>query len=121
MRNKGQQQQGLNGGEHAGQPLFAVFLTGKSNKSQRIWRVLGIFLLCSGLFFASACTKVAVIPEAEETVYNWSQARDYQAQGRYELARQHYLLALAAARTAESQQTLQRELDSVDRMLEALR
>ncbi len=123
MRNKGWQQQCLNEGKNTGQCIGTVSPTGRRNEGQRIWYsgVFGIVLLCCGLFFVSACTKIAVIPEAEETVYNWSQARDYQAQGRYELARQHYLLALAAARTAESQQTLQRELDSVDRMLEAMR
>lgn len=83
--------------------------------------ITGLLLLCFALPCMEGCTKVAVTPEAEEAISNWSQARDYQAQGRYELARQHYLLALAAARTPESQQTLQRELDSVDRMIEAMR
>lgn len=81
----------------------------------------GLLLLCLALPLMHGCTKVAVTPEAEETIFNWTQARDYQAQGRYELARQHYLVALAAARTPETQQTLQRELDSVDRMIEAMR
>ena len=75
----------------------------------------GLLLLCLALPLMHGCTRVAVTPEAEETIFNWTQARDYQAQGRYELAR------LAAARTPETQQTLQRELDSVDRMIEAMR
>ncbi len=81
----------------------------------------GLLLLCLALPLMHGCTRVAVTPEAEETIFNWTQARDYQAQGRYELARQYYLVALAAARTPETQQTLQRELDSVDRMIEAMR
>lgn len=40
----------------------------------------GLLLLCLALPLMHGCTRVAVTPEAEETIFNWTQARDYQAQ-----------------------------------------
>lgn len=105
---------------------FREQTTGRGKQSGKtLWTVfrrnVGFICICAAFVLAAGCTKVAVLPESGETLSNWTLARDYQAQGRYELARQYYLLALAGARTPESQQTLQRELNSVDRMIEAMR
>ncbi|MEG2005092.1 MAG: hypothetical protein RR014_03555 [Bilophila sp.] len=82
----------------------------------------GALALCVACcIWIAGCTSIAVIPESGETITNWSLARDYQAQGRYELARQHFLLALASSRTTDSQTTLQREMDALDRMIQAMR
>lgn len=78
-----------------------------------------LFVIC--FIWVAGCTKVAIIPESGETLTNWSLAHEYQAQGRYELARQHFVLALASSRTTDSQATLQRELDALERMIQAMR
>lgn len=52
---------------------------------------------------------------------HWYTASDYEAQGRYELARQHYLLALAESEDPESQQQLRYTLDILDRKIQAMR
>lgn len=80
-----------------------------------------LFVFCCGLLLGTGCTKIAVSPESEVMISNWTLAREYQDQGRFELAKEHYLLALASARTQEVQQTLQREIHVVDRMLDAMR
>lgn len=83
---------------------------------------LQIFFLCSFaclVFFG--CARTLVVQESEESIANWTLAREYQAEGRFELARQYYLLALASSRTPQTQMTLQRELDSVDRKIQAKR
>lgn len=81
----------------------------------------GIICIITGLLLPGCGSDTLVIRESEDSIANWSLARDYQAQGRYELARQHYLLALASSRTAQTQSTLQRELDSLDRKIAAKR
>jgi len=62
-----------------------------------------------------------VIAESDETVDNWMLARRYQAEGRYELAKQHYSLALSAVRTESSLQQLQREMYALDMQIRAVR
>lgn len=57
----------------------------------------------------------------EVSLLNYRIARDYAADGRYELAREHYLLALAAAGTPELRNSLARELSGVDKMIKSLR
>ena len=70
----------------------------------------------------AGCGKqVASVPESDEALHNWHQGRTYQAQGRYELAREHYLLALAAARSDDVRDALAREVDVVDRQIKTLR
>ena len=56
------------------------------------------------------------------SLLNYRQARTYAAQGRYELAREHYLLAYAAAEgDGALRGMLQREIKGVDMMLRTLR
>ena len=56
------------------------------------------------------------------SLQNYRAARAYSAQGRLELAREHYLLAHAAAEgDAELQGMLEKELVAVDRMIKTLR
>ena len=47
--------------------------------------------------------------------------RDYVATGRHELAREHYLLALAASNDAETRNVIIRELNSVEMMIKTER
>ena len=59
--------------------------------------------------------------DTKATVQNWKLARDYERQMRYELARQHYLLALASCRSEPAQTQLRRELESVDLQIRTMR
>jgi uncharacterized glyoxalase superfamily metalloenzyme YdcJ len=59
--------------------------------------------------------------DTKATMRHWKQARDYERQMRYELARQHYLLALASCRSTSAQTQLQRELESVDLQIRTMR
>ena len=73
---------------------------------------------------AAASDQSAVFDSLEDTkatAHNWQQARDYERQMRYELARQHYLLALASCRSESTQAQLRRELESVDLQIRTMR
>ncbi len=61
------------------------------------------------------------IPMLEETVEHWELATEYKAERRYELARQHLLLALATCNSTELRDTLQRELQIVDLQIRTMR
>lgn len=83
-------------------------------------------LLAMALALASGpgltgCSPIAVSAEADETIDTWMAARRYQAEGRYELAKQYYSLALASARTQSALDQLQRELFSVDLQIRTMR
>lgn len=87
-------------------------------------RTPAILLLLASLALpalAGCGRQVASVPESDEALHNWHQGRTYQAQGRYELAREHYLLALAAARSDDVRDALTREVDVVDRQIKTLR
>lgn len=59
--------------------------------------------------------------DTADTTVHWNKAREYQRQQRFELARQHYLLALATCRTEETRDRLQRELQVIDLQLRTMR
>lgn len=63
----------------------------------------------------------AVAQYGADSLRNYISGRDYAAQGRYELAREHYLLALAATDDPYLQDALAKELESVDLMIRSLR
>lgn len=52
---------------------------------------------------------------------NLQMGRDYAALGRYELAKEHLLLALAASKNDETRQIISHELKSVDLMIQTQR
>ena len=54
-------------------------------------------------------------------LWNIQVGREYAAQGRYELAREHFLLALAASDDHETRQLIGHELKSVDTMIKTQR
>ena len=66
-------------------------------------------------------TQNVVIAETEETVNSWAMARRFQAEGRYELAKQYYSLALSTVRTQSALDMLKREMMAVDLQLRAMR
>jgi hypothetical protein len=92
---------------------------------------LGVCALLGGLALAQpgAARAAAAGPsfvfdrmtDTKATVHNWKLARDYEQQMRYELARQHYLLALASCRSEPTQAQLRRELESIDLQIRTMR
>lgn len=84
-----------------------------------MYRMICFFALC--VLLTGCSSKYTGVPETGSTLSNWTYARNYQAQGRYELARQYYVLAMADARTPDSQAALRQEIEAVERQIEALR
>lgn len=66
-------------------------------------------------------TDVVAAPYDANALHNFYVGRQFVAQGRYELAREHYLLALASAREEAMRDTLVAELQNVDRLIKTLR
>ena len=81
--------------------------------------LLALVLACGPCL--TGCSQLSVSAEADETIDTWMAARRYQAEGRYELAKQYYSLALASARTQSALDQLQRELFSVDLQIRTMR
>ena len=88
-------------------------------------KVLSAALLCaalaSGSAYAASSEHFDSIRDTQTTQRHWALARDYEKQMRYELARQHYLLALAACRSEASQAQLRRELEGIDLQIRTMR
>lgn len=94
-------------------------------------RVLGVVclycMLCFGMLFAAGCSGVsgtqndntlaAAVPYNEVCLHNYQLARYYAVSGRYELAKEHYLLALASAENPYMRGVLASELDGVEKMI----
>ena len=78
-----------------------------------------------GIFTACGCSRhdseVMAAPYADEALYNYQTGKYYLADGRYELAKESFTLALAASRNPEMRLALMRELDSVNMMIQTLR
>ncbi len=65
--------------------------------------------------------KVAVVPYDTNCLWNLKLGRDYVSQGRYELAKEHYLMALASSDDAETRTLVSHELRAVDLMIKTQR
>ncbi len=80
---------------------------------------------CSSKSYYGGATEPGVIRTVDHnpvSLLNYKQARIYSAQGRYELAREQYLLAYAAAEgDPVLRSTLAQELKAVDMMLRTMR
>lgn len=77
--------------------------------------------LLAGLLLGACSKEVAVVPHDPACLWNMQQARNYTAQGRYELAKEHYLLALSASKEPDTKRVIAHELKSVDTMIRARR
>jgi len=89
-------------------------------------------LLLAGLLLAllalAACSspmtprqRFAVPPYNGNTLSNFTVARVYMSQGRFELAREHLLLALSSARDEDMRSRLASELEAVELMIASRR
>ncbi len=83
-------------------------------------RILLVTLMLSALLMGCSKT-VASVPETSQTMASWHEARKYQGEGRHELAKQYYQMALATARTPAAQKALIQEIETADRILQTIR
>ncbi len=65
--------------------------------------------------------QVGVVPYSPDSLWNLQTGRDYAAAGRYELAREHYLLGLASSNDPAITALLEQELRGVDMMIKTVR
>ncbi len=96
-------------------------------------RIIVLLLCCTALLTVPGCGSAATdasCPGAgieltrhnPVSLENYRMARSYAAAGRYELAREHYLLAYAAAEDdTPLRAALERELRGIDMMIKTLR
>ena len=88
--------------------------------------VLVIFLLLSGLAGCAytpylSSERTAVVPHDPNSLWNMKLGREYAAAGRYELAKEHYLMALASCSDTETRTIVSHELHAVDLMIQTQR
>lgn len=84
-----------------------------------IFESVGLF--SSSPTSANTKTTIAIVNQNPDSLWNYQLGRDYASAGRYELAKEHYLLAIASARSPELVNALSAELHSIDLMLQSLR
>lgn len=83
-----------------------------------------LLLPVTALLLLAGCAskeEIAVTPPDAVCLRNLQAARDYAAQGRYELAKEHYLMALPGCNAGGTRATVVRELKAVDKIIEAQR
>ena len=82
-----------------------------------------LLLLTAGCGVTShlSSERVVVTPHSPTCLWHLKAGRDYAAQGRYELAKEQYLMALAASNTGECSEVANQELKAVDLMIQAQR
>ena len=64
--------------------------------------------------------RTVVVQHDQNSLWNMQLGREYAAAGRYELAKEHYLMALASS-TQETRPVILHELQAVDMMIQAQR
>jgi hypothetical protein len=85
------------------------------------WLLSGAFPVVTPAGAADRPEYFDALSDTKATQRHWRTARDYERQMRYELARQHYLLALASCRSSRTQEQLRRELEGIDLQIRTMR
>lgn len=82
-----------------------------------------ISVFCLSALFAGCGNKEQVMsaPYADETLINYQAGKHYLAEGRFELAKECFTLALASSRDPEMRYVIMQEIDSVNMMIETRR
>ena len=99
---------------------------------KKLFHAIIPFLLFAALLFAEGCAnKEMPAPEPQSTAIslpynmsalrNYSLSREYIATGRYELAKEHLLLALASVEREELRNRLTLDIAAVDRLIRTTR
>ncbi len=71
------------------------------------------FAGCS-VFNSSPEKSAAAVAYSDQSLYNYKQGQYYASAGRFELAKEYYLLALAATSDPEMQDAISRDLEAAD-------
>jgi ABC-type amino acid transport substrate-binding protein len=69
---------------------------------------------CSSSYFSDNRKSAASVSYSDQALHNYKQGQYYASAGRFELAREYYLLALAAADDPDLQDIINRELHAAD-------
>jgi hypothetical protein len=99
----------------------------KPEKFNRLLLPAILSLLAGGCSFAefigfeNESADTAVVEYNPDCLRNYRAGRDFAAAGRYELAREHYILALASSGGSNLREALTHELDNIDLMIKSLR
>jgi hypothetical protein len=72
-------------------------------------------------FKSETGNNTTVLEYNPDCLRNYKAGRDFAAAGRYELAREHYILALASSGNSNLRETLTHELDNINLMIKSLR
>lgn len=77
---------------------------------------------CAGCsMFGSSKAKSAAVSYSDQSLYNYKQGQYYASAGRFELAKEYYLLALAATSDPEMQDAISRDLEAADAAIQIQR
>ena len=112
----------LDGGSECRLRLRGGLLTKKalSTASLLMLLLLGGLPGCSYVPYFSS-ERAAVVPHDQTSLWNLKLGREYTAEGRYELAKEHYLMALASCSDSETRTIVDHELHAVDLMIQTQR
>jgi len=89
---------------------------------KRLIAALALTAVLGGCGNALAPAPKAPEPVAHDNArLNYALGLEYQAEGRHELAREHFLLALAISRDEEFKNQVAEELEAADKALRSLR
>jgi hypothetical protein len=73
------------------------------------------------IFSRFSSDRVVIVPHDPNSLWNLKLGREYAASGRYELAKEQYLMALASSSDEETRTIVSHELHAVDLMIQAQR
>ena len=92
-------------------------------KRYALFVLLCLLLLSGGCGIASRFSneRTVVTSQNPNCLRHLKQGRDYTADGRYELAKEKYLMAVAACDDGDSREAAVRELQAVDMMIQTQR
>lgn len=80
-----------------------------------------LVLLPAAFALAGCLRGAAVTPYDSQAIWHLQAGRDFAAQGRYELAKEQYLMALAANNEPQARTVITRELKSIDMIIQTQR
>lgn len=80
-----------------------------------------VFFAGCSLFSSSPDKSAAAVNYSDQSLYNYKQGQYYASAGRFELAKEYYLLALAATTDADMQEAISRDLEAADAAIQIQR
>ena len=92
-------------------------------KARALFAITLLLLSLAGCSYAPyfSSNRTAVVQHDSNSLWNMKLGREYAAAGRYELAKEHYLMALASCSDTETRTVVTHELHAVDLMIQTQR